>query len=117
MTDEPIDFSRLDPTRDDVQFDQAVRRITSAGAPELARRRLRRSVWWQLTAWHKPVLAIGVAVLLVMIGATRFTGIADDSAAAVDDLSVALGVPVAMTDWVATDTIPTTAQVLFPGEE
>ena len=47
---------------------------------------LRRSVWWQLASWHKPV-CVGVAVL-VMIGATRFTGIADDSAAAVDDLSV-----------------------------
>lgn len=117
MTDDPIDFSGLDPTADNAHFDHLVDQIGAAAAPELARRRLRQSVWWQVTAWRKPVFAFGIATLLVMIGLTQFTGLFQDTDANADELAVALGVPDAMTDWVVTDTIPTTSQVLFPGEE
>ncbi len=117
MTDDSIDFSGLDPTADGGYFDRLVDRIGAAAAPELARRRLRQSVWWQVTVWRKPVFAFSIATLLVMIGLTQFTGLFRDSDANADELAIALGVPDAMTGWVITDTIPTTAQVLFPGEE
>jgi hypothetical protein len=117
MTDDPIDCSGLDPLRDDESFGRIVSRITAAAAPELARRRLRESVWWQVAAWRKPVLAVGLTMLLLMIGVTQFTGLFDDPKAEADELTAALGVPDAMTGWIIADTIPTTAQVLFPGEE
>lgn len=117
MSDDPIDFSGLDPLADGERFERAVRGIVGAAAPELARRRLHESVWWQVTAWRKPVFAVGLAMLLVMVGLTQFTSLLDDRDAAADEMTAALGVPDAMTDWVDTDTIPTTAQVLFPGSE
>jgi hypothetical protein len=117
MNDDPIDFSGLDPLNDAAEFERAVYKITAAAAPELARRRLQGSVWWQVAAWRKPVFGAGLAMLILMIGLAQFTSLLDDGDVAADDLSVALGVPDVMTDWVATDTIPTTAQVLFPGGE
>lgn len=116
MDDDPIDFSDLTPTANSPQFERAVRRITDAAAPILERRRLRESIWWQLTSWRKPVFAVGIATALLMLGVTQFGASADVSEAAGDDLAVALGVPEQMTGWVESDTIPATAQVLFPGE-
>lgn len=116
MNDEPIDFSDLNPTADAQQFERAVRRITDAAVPILARRRLRESIWWQLTAWRRPVLAVGIATTLLMLGVMQFGVSAEVSEAGGDDLAVALGVPEQMTGWVVNDTIPATAQVLFPGE-
>ena len=46
----------------------------------------------------------------------QFGTSAEISAAASDDLAVALGIPEQMTGWVESDTIPATARVLFPGE-
>lgn len=116
MNDGPIDFSDLTPTADAPQFERAVRRITDAAAPILDRRRLRGSIWWQLTSWRKPVLAVGIATALLLFGVMQFGTSAEVSEAAGDDLAVALGVPEQMTGWVESDTIPATAQVLFPGE-
>jgi hypothetical protein len=116
MNDEPIDFSELNPTADSQRFEHAVRRITDAAAPILDARRLRGSIWWQLTAWRRPVFAVGIATALLMLGVMQFGATAEVSEAAGDDLAFALGVPEPLTGWVVNDTIPATAQVLFPGE-
>lgn len=116
MNDGPIDFSDLTPTADAQQFERAVRRINDAAAPILERRRLRESIWWQLTSWRKPVFAVGIATALLFFGVMQFGTSAEVSEAAGDDIAIALGVPEQMTAWVESDTIPATAQVLFPGE-
>lgn len=117
MNDDPIDFSDLDPAKDSQRFERAIDRISAAAAPILARRRLRESVWWQLTAWRKPVFAMGIAAVLLMIGVAQFEVSTVDDEPLSDDLALALGVPAGMSDWVANDESPTTAQILYPGED
>lgn len=116
MTDDPIDFSPLDPAADREGFERRMARLRAAAAPELERRRLRGSVWWELSRWRRPVLALGVASALVLFGVTRYTGSPEETIAA-DDLSLALGVPATVSDWLTADTMLTAAQVLYPGEE
>lgn len=116
MTDDPIDFTPLDPTADREAFERRMAHLRAAAVPELERRRLRGSVWWELSRWRRPVLALGVASALVLFGVTRYTGSAEETIAA-DDLSLALGVPETVSDWLTADTVLTAAQILYPGEE
>ena len=116
MDNDEIDFSELDPMRDSARFELAVDRISAAAAPLLARRRLQESVWWQLTAWRKPVIAMGIASLLLFFGVTEFTPSTNEAEALDgDDLALALGVPESLTEWVVTDDAPSAARVLYPG--
>ena len=118
MDNDAIDFSALDPAGDPQRLEWAIDRINAAAAPVLARRRLQESVWWQLTAWRKPVLALGVATVLLLIGVAQYgeTSV-DEVAAESDDIALALGVPVMISGWVYTDSPPSTAQILYPVEE
>lgn len=117
MTDDPIDFGDLNPTADRQRFDLLVDRITAAAAPELARRRLHQSVWWQLSAWRKPVLAAGMALILTLLVSGQIVAPVDEAEVAIDDIAIALGVPTAMSDWTEAGSTQGTAQILFPGDE
>ena len=118
MDNDAIDFSELDPAGDSQRFERAVDRINAAAAPMLARRRLQRSVWWQLTAWRKPVFAMGIAAILLLLGGAKFGAFPDrEEDFVTDDLALALGVPAAVSEWVSTDTPPSAEQILYPGEE
>ncbi len=117
MDNDAIDFSELNPADDPERLERAIDRINAAAAPILARRRLQGSVWWQLTAWRKPVFAMGVAAVLLMIGASQYEAAPADDEIVSDDLAIALGVPAAMSEWVSTETPPSAEQILYPGEE
>jgi len=118
MDNDAIDFTDLNPEGDAQRFELAIDRIGAAAAPILARRRLQGSVWWQLSAWRKPVFAMGVASVLLLFGVAGFGAAPDEEeAVATDDLSLALGVPAAVSAWASSDTPPTAAQILYPEEE
>jgi hypothetical protein len=118
MDNDAIDFSELNPNDDPQRFELAIDRITAAAAPILARRRVQGSVWWQLTAWRKPVFAMGIAATLLLFGVAGFGTIPDEEDVPMtDDLSLALGVPAAMTEWATSETPLSAAQVLYPGED
>lgn len=118
MDDDAIDFSGLNPNEDAQRFELAVDRINAAAAPILARRRLQGSVWWQLTAWRRPVFAMGIAAILLLFGVAGIGTVPNEEEVATrDDLSLALGVPAAVTEWAASETPPSAAQVLYPGED
>lgn len=117
MTDDPIDFGELNPMADRERFDLLVDRITAAAAPELARRRLHQTVWWQLSAWRKPVLAVGMALILTLLVSGQFRTPTDEAEVMADDIALALGVPSAMSDWSGAGSTQGTAQLLFPGDE
>jgi hypothetical protein len=117
MTDDPIDFSDLNPTADRKRFDLLVDRITAAAAPELARRRLHQSVWWQLSSWRKPLLAVGMAFILTLLVSGEFGATPDEAEVGTDDIAIALGVPSAMSEWTGAGSAQGTAQLLFPGDE
>ncbi len=116
MDNDAIDFTDLDSEGDAQRFDMEIDRISAAAAPILARRRLQKSVWWQISAWRKPVYAVGIAMMLLLYGMTQFGTQTEEVEPLTDDLSVALGVPAPMSGMVASTAHPTTAQVLYPGE-
>lgn len=118
MDDDAIDFSELNPNADPGRYELAIDRITAAAAPILTRRRVQGSVWWQLTVWRKPVFAVGVAAILLMFGVAELGTVPDEEEVAVtDDLALALGVPAQVSDWATSETRPSAAHILYPGEE
>jgi len=62
-TPRPIDFSELDPSRNELRWARSIDRLASRG---FAERRKRISVEHQLLSWARPVLAVAAA-LCVMV--------------------------------------------------
>ena len=62
MDDERIDFSPLDPSRDELRWTRMVSGIAAHAAAE---RRARLSVQWQLARWARPVLAVAAGLCLL----------------------------------------------------
>jgi hypothetical protein len=56
MSNDPLDFGPLDPTRDARRFDWIVAETLDRARPELARRAM-PSPWRQLVGWSRPTLA------------------------------------------------------------
>ncbi len=113
MTDEPIDFSALDPEGDRDKYEKAIRRITASAAPILAQRRLHGSIWWQISQWKVPVTAMGLGVILLVVGVTRIDSSSATVEPSTDSVALALGVP---SEWIGSDSTLTTAQVLYQGD-
>ena len=96
MDDERIDFSPLDPKRDEVRWGRIV---TSLAAQAVAERRQRLSVQWQMARWARPVLAVA-AGLCLLAWAGRWLG---NGRAPVDG-----GTPIVLTvaNWAANQQVP-----------
>lgn len=115
MTEDPFDFSPLDPSSDRVAFERAVRRIGRSAAPLLAARRSARGPFRQIVRWRRPMIAaaaviiLGSVTALVRLGA--MPGTAPSSAAEV------LGVPTTLARWAQGDRIPTAGEVVVSLEE
>ena len=62
MDDERIDFSPLDPKRDEVRWGRIVTRLAAQAAAE---RREHLSVEWQMARWARPVLAVAAGLCLL----------------------------------------------------
>jgi hypothetical protein len=72
MTDEspgPIDFSALDPSRNQLRWS---RTTESLAARALAERRKRTSIEHQLLSWARPVLAVAAAFCVMIWTAGYF---------------------------------------------
>ncbi len=118
MNDEPIDLSSLDPEGDRRHFEQLMQRLQRAAAPELERRQLGQSIWWQLFAWRRAFFTAAAAALVVLAGTAYLTASAVPvNEVNTDNLAQALGVPTEVISWSVSDSLPTTAQVFFPSEE
>ncbi len=113
MTDDRIDFSPLDPTRDPERFDGIVRSIVGAASTELADRRARATVFGQVSLWWRPLLAAAVITGIVALAALASLEDSDQPAAASTGLAEALGVPDPIAEWVRSDQVPTPAELLI----
>lgn len=74
MSDTPVRFDSLDPTRDARRFDALVGDITRRAAPVLARRRARRTPLSEIESMRRPLLAAAAAIVLfagVSLATTR----------------------------------------------
>jgi len=116
MTDDRIDLSPLDPTRDPVRYARAVRGIMDAAMLPLAARRARVTPIGQVTRWWRPMLAMAAAFALAAIGV--LTQVTPATAAPQEaGVAEALGIPTAVASWMTTGETPSGAQVFAAFEE
>lgn len=111
MTEEPVDFSPLDPTASAARFDAIVGAVMRQATSELRRRRIRHTVTGQIYRWRRPMLAAAAATAIVSGAAlwqTRSQGATTESGVA-----EALGVPTQLAGWVRDNTVPSPEQLLF----
>lgn len=116
MTDDRLDLSPLDPTRDPVRFARAVRGIMDAATLPLAARRARVTPIGQVTRWWRPMLAMAAALALAAIGVlTQVTpAVATSQEAGVAE---ALGIPTVVASWMTAGETPSGAQIFAAFEE
>lgn len=113
MTDDRIDLSSLDPTRDPERFGRIVRAISIGAAGELAARRARSSVIGQVGLWWRPLFAAAaIAGVISLLALSKFGG-SISSAETEFGIAEAIGVPEALADWVGSEETPTTADLLL----
>jgi len=117
MSDDAIDFSPLDPTADTGHFESLVARITAAARPELERRRLQSSVWWQMVRWRRPMLAAAAMIVLVSLTMAQIVRSPAGNLEGTGQIAGTLGIPTALAGWLASDTLPAPSQMLFLIEE
>jgi hypothetical protein len=118
MTDDRLDLSPLDPTRDSVGFDRVVGRIMDRAALPLARRRARATAIGQITTWWKPMLAVAAAVVLAAVGVlTQVEPAAATAQVQEASLAEAMGIPSTLVGWMSSEETPTAAQVFSAFEE
>lgn len=116
MTDDRIDLSPLDPTRDPVRHARAVRRIMDAATLPLAARRSRITPMGQVTRWWRPMLAMAAAFALAAIGV--LTQVTPATAASREaGIAEALGIPTAVATWMTAGDTPSGAQIFAAFEE
>ncbi len=112
MTDDRIDFSPLDPTRDPERFDGLVRSILGAASTQLADRRARATVFGQVSLWWRPLLAAAAITGVVALAALARLEDSAQPAVAETGLAEALGVPDPIAEWVRSDQVPTPAELI-----
>ena len=121
MTDDRIDFSPLDPTRDGERFDHVVHAIAAAAAPQLRARRFRATTIGQIGTWRRPMLAAAAAIAIVSFTVLTQVGPGpgqtESGGSSEWEIAVAMGVPTEIADWVAGDGNPTAADLLGALEE
>jgi len=115
MSDDRIDFSALDPTRDEARFERLVSAIVHDAEPELARRRQSPSVVAQVGQWWWPLLAAAAVVVVASLGLLWRLGDTLDASAGVvveSGIEESLGVPTQVASWIRSDQLPTTSDFL-----
>lgn len=116
MREDRIDFSSLDPTVDQVRFEEAVASIIRAAEPKLAARRDRASVFGQVVGLWRPLLA--AAAVAGIVFAAVLSNLGDTSSVSNDfGVAEALGVPESVAAWVRSDELPSTTELLVTLEE
>ena len=116
MSEDRIDFSQLDPTRDQAYFDRLVGSVMDRATDELAARRESNSPLMQLVKWKRPMLAAAAVIALVSVGILRqvqgpelmeeSTGVAE-----------AIGMPSLLAQGIRNNEMPTTAELFDAFQE
>lgn len=112
-SDQPIDLSSLDPTRDTARFERAVASINERARDGLAARRGQADAIAMLARWKRPMLA--AAALVALISGTILFSVRvppPDFAAQTDGIAEAMGIPEALARWIDADRLPTTADLI-----
>lgn len=112
MTEDRIDFSPLDPTRDPARFEGIVLRIMEQAAAALAARRRRPSAVELIAAWRWPAFAAAAAIVLLAVTVLTQVPASAQAARGSSGLNEALGIPVQVAEWVGTNQVPAPADVL-----
>ncbi len=112
MSEERIDFWALDPTRDSEKFEDTVRSIRAAAASQLAARRARGNVFGQVSGWWRPVLAAAAVIGIVSIGALAGTEASVPATETEIGVAEAMGVPQQIAQWLRSNEVPTSAELL-----
>jgi hypothetical protein len=103
-TPKPIDFSALDPSRDQLRWERTIQGLAARAHAE---RRKRFAVEHELLRWARPVLAVAAAFCLIVWTAGYLVG-GRRSATAVEATTPAL----TLAAWAATDQLPETSELL-----
>ena len=113
MDNDRIDFTTLDPTRDQDRFDRLVGSITDRAADELAERRATGSPLNQLVRWKRPMLAAAAVVAMVSVGVLLRVEVANaaDYADETTGIAEAIGVPGLLAQGIRNNDMPTTAEL------
>jgi hypothetical protein len=112
--DQPVDFSPLDPTRDEGRFDVIVRSVMGAAAAGLAERRSPPNVLIELGRWRRPFLAAAAVAALIAWGIWPRRS---ESPATTDVIATSIGMSTMMAQWIWEDDYPTAAQVFYTQEQ
>ena len=107
MTDRPIDFSSLDPTRDSATFDRLSRALADDAIS--ARRLARLDVVSELARWTRPALA---AAVVIAAGATLALVSASRSAIPPEPIVDPVGIPRTIMEWTHDNYQPSPVEVV-----
>ena len=116
MNDDRIDFSALDPTRDQAHFDRLVDSVMARAADELATRRASSSPLMQLVQWRRPMLAAAAVIAMVSVGIllqVQSPELVEDSTGVAE----AIGMPSLLAQGIRNNEIPTTAELFEAFQE
>ncbi|MGD0837177.1 MAG: hypothetical protein ABSB49_11105 [Polyangia bacterium] len=102
MDHEAIDFSALDPSRDELRWTRSIAGIVESA---LAERRRRLSVRQQLLGWARPALSIAAALCLAVWTAGYFS-YSTRQAVALSPVAIAI------TTWAANHQVPEPSELL-----
>jgi hypothetical protein len=113
MNEEPVDFGPIDPRSDPDRFERAVRSIVETAGPELSLRHARASVFSQLSAWRRPLLAAAAIAGIVSLG--TLSQVEAPGSVTQDEVGVAeaVGVPETIAAWVRSGETPSTTELLL----
>ncbi len=103
MTDDPLDLSELDPSRDRARWEARIAAVTSQA---LTRRQRRFSVGDQLVAWARPALAVAASLAIAAWGSAWACGGNAPVAAQRTDPALELA------RWASSGELPATPQLL-----
>ena len=112
MTDHPIDFTSLDPTRDSARLDAVARAIGRDAMIARANRFSRQGdLLSELGVWTRPALAAAAIVLAVAISTLAIGRAPVVSGRAVASATDILGIPRELMDLVHSTRTPSLAQI------
>jgi hypothetical protein len=112
MNDDRIDFSAVDPTKDEARFEKLVSSIVHDAEIELERRQGRLTVVGQVGQWWRPLLAAAMITVVVSLGVLWQMGGNGSAALTETGLEESLGVPSQVATWLRNDQLPTTSDLL-----
>lgn len=104
-TPEPIDFSVLDPSRDQLRWERTINRLAAQASAEC---RGRLTVQHQLLRWGRPVLAAAAALCLIAWSASYWAAARRPAGSGEQATAPALSI----STWAANHEVPNASELL-----